>query len=265
MKNMTKTMILMTILFLFAGCSDPLTEKTISVSDVSITGDGNKYVKVVDGSYVLRPVDDVIVMAIKFELIEKFNKKGDYEFGNISLLPLDIHGTAIPNIGSVLSPATSSDYDKLKSLLNENVGKQVVVNFEWSYFSKTKIQKRIMAETTSFEITRADISKENSESTTETDETVETTEVVKTSESKKTTENWDEVLEEYESLINKYIKLMKKIESGDVNAMTEFSEVLENATSLAEKLQHGQEEMTASQASKFIALYTKLANAAAGM
>lgn len=78
-------------------------------------------------------------------------------------------------------------------------------------------------------------------------------------------EDWDKVLKSYESYINQYIKLMKKAQSGDASALTEYASMMEKATDLADKMSNAGDDLSASQLAKFLKLQTKLANAAAGL
>jgi hypothetical protein len=78
-------------------------------------------------------------------------------------------------------------------------------------------------------------------------------------------EDWDAVLKSYENYIDQYIKLMKKAKNGDASAMTEYVEMMEKATDLAEKMESAGDDLSTSQMNKFLKLQTKLANAAMEM
>lgn len=226
-------------------------EKTISASDISISGNASEFFKVVDGDYILKVVDDKVVIAVKFELVKEC-PNSDTKMGNLTLIPLDKTGVAIPDLGLDFTPATMSDWDKAEDLLKGEVGKNVMVSFEWSYFSDKDRQKRIMNETENFEITRADFPEYTP---------INNSSNISSSNSK----DWDEILESYEEYIDKYIALLKKTQNGDMDAMTEYAEMMEKATDLAEKLEDADDELSTTQASKFLKLQTKLANAAMEM
>jgi len=83
--------------------------------------------------------------------------------------------------------------------------------------------------------------------------------------SKSSSEDWDAILKDYESFIDKYISLMKKAQKGDMNALTEYAEYMEKANDLGEKLGNADDDLTPAQAAKFIKLQAKLANAAASL
>lgn len=78
-------------------------------------------------------------------------------------------------------------------------------------------------------------------------------------------EDWDKVISEYEAYTDKYIKLLKKANAGDMSAMTEYVEMLEKAQGIQESLENANSEMTSEQLSKFMKVQQKLTNAAASM
>jgi hypothetical protein len=77
--------------------------------------------------------------------------------------------------------------------------------------------------------------------------------------------NWDKVLADYESYTDKYIQLLKKANSGDMSAMTEYVSMLERAQSLQESLSDAEDEMTPAQLQKFMKIQQKLINAASNL
>lgn len=74
--------------------------------------------------------------------------------------------------------------------------------------------------------------------------------------------DWDSILDDYETYIDKYIKLYKKAKNGDTSALAEYPALLEKAQSLADKLGKAQNNFKPTQASRFLKLQQKLANAA---
>lgn len=74
--------------------------------------------------------------------------------------------------------------------------------------------------------------------------------------------DWDGILDDYETYIDKYIKLYKKAKNGDTSALTEYTALLEKAQSLADKLSKAQSDFKPAQTSRFLKLQQKLANAA---
>lgn len=89
-------------------------------------------------------------------------------------------------------------------------------------------------------------------------EVAETAEPVeeKSSSSK---ENWDKILDEYESYCNKVVALSKKAMSGDMSAMTEYASLLEQAQSLGNKLENAENDLTPAQIARLNKIASKLA------
>ena len=77
--------------------------------------------------------------------------------------------------------------------------------------------------------------------------------------------NWDSILKDYEKFVDQYIALMKKVNAGDMSAMTQAMKVLEQATALSERMDKASGDLTAAQSKKLLQIQKKLANAAASM
>lgn len=73
--------------------------------------------------------------------------------------------------------------------------------------------------------------------------------------------DWDSVLDEYESFVDKYIKLYKKAQTGDMSAVTEYAECLEKAESLQSKLDNAKSDLTAAQAARLTKIAAKMQKA----
>jgi hypothetical protein len=65
--------------------------------------------------------------------------------------------------------------------------------------------------------------------------------------------------------VDKYIKLLKKANEGDMSAMTEYVKMLEKAEELSEKLENAEEDLTPAQAQRFLKIQTKLLEAASDL
>lgn len=145
--------LLLSLLALFS-CSTDKTEKNIKLQNVNIFGRSKDYVKIVDGDYKLKVLDDKIVISLKVQNI-KTTEQGKVKLQEFSLSPMDGLGIAVPDIGLPFRPATVGDWEKLSELLSSSPGTEINVSFEWSYFGDIEKLKRIMKETESFEITES--------------------------------------------------------------------------------------------------------------
>lgn len=78
-------------------------------------------------------------------------------------------------------------------------------------------------------------------------------------------DDWDEILDEYESYVNNYISYVKKAANGDISALADMAEMLESAESFGDKLDNASSDLSSSQMSRYIKITSKLASAAADM
>lgn len=74
--------------------------------------------------------------------------------------------------------------------------------------------------------------------------------------------DWDKILDDYEEFVNKYIKLAKKAQNGDMSAITEYAKILEKAQSLSEKLEKAKSDLTVKQANRYAKISLKMLEAA---
>lgn len=78
-------------------------------------------------------------------------------------------------------------------------------------------------------------------------------------------EDWDEVLNSYDKFADKYIALLKKASKGDVSAVADYAEYMEEAESFSEKLQNASSDLSASQLSRFNKIHQKIIKAASSV
>ena len=78
-------------------------------------------------------------------------------------------------------------------------------------------------------------------------------------------ESWDELLDSYESYVDKYISAMKKVKDGDASAMSEYPDLYDKANELSSKIQNVQGELTSNQLSRYTTISNKMLKAAQDM
>ena len=74
-------------------------------------------------------------------------------------------------------------------------------------------------------------------------------------------DKWDDLLDEYERYVDKYIVVYKKAMQGDMSAMTEYVELLQQAQKLAEKIENAEDDMSEDQIERYIKITEKMTNA----
>ena len=78
--------------------------------------------------------------------------------------------------------------------------------------------------------------------------------------SEKSSENWDRVLDDYESYVDSYLKTYKKAMNGDASAMNEYVDLLEKAESFSRKLEKADNDLTPAQMKRYEKITMKMAN-----
>ena len=73
---------------------------------------------------------------------------------------------------------------------------------------------------------------------------------------------WDKVLDDYESYVDQYVKLVKKARNGDVSAIAEYASMLEKAEKLEEELDNAKNDLTTAQSQRLLKISQKMTNAA---
>lgn len=72
---------------------------------------------------------------------------------------------------------------------------------------------------------------------------------------------WDDVLDEYEKYVDNYIRLYKSAMAGNVSALSEYADMMEQAETYADKLENAQGNMTQAQISRYLRITEKMSNA----
>lgn len=71
-------------------------------------------------------------------------------------------------------------------------------------------------------------------------------------------ENWDEFLDEYEKYVNKVISYSKKIANGDLSAMVDYTQLIDESEAISEKLENAKGLMSPSQEARYTKLLKKM-------
>lgn len=72
-------------------------------------------------------------------------------------------------------------------------------------------------------------------------------------------EDWDALLDSYEQYVDKYISFAKKVNNGDLSALTEYTSLMQKTNDLGEKMQNAKSEMSASQLARYMKILNKMA------
>ena len=241
-------------------------EPTLEIVDATLTMESTEC-----QSGAVTFTEDRPVLRVTFKVVKKVEEK--VIRGSLSFQAYDADGSRLKNLK--FSAGDIEQEKKLGELLNKEVGTTETIKF-----GPNKRGERYM----NFEVEKLDMFKVKYELSLYTqkdeddynnkyvfstspsdDEEVDSSESddeeVDSSESKD--EDWDATLDSYEKYVNDYISLMKKAKKGDMDALSEYPSILENAQKLSEKLQNAKGSMSSSQLSRYVKITNKMTQAAA--
>lgn len=254
-------------LCLLCACSGIPKEREVAVSNVDISGFISSYVKVVDGTYKFMHNGDEASITVLFELIKKpdsniCHKKHPEE---LRLNAISEHGN-IFDTGIYGFVTNRTETSKIKDLLNNSsIGDTKSISFVWRYFGQdTDLGKSIFDDSNTFElidgtfnycseITYDDLHWDEVSTSTKGNSTIKKTGV---------SEDWDKALDDYEAYVNSYIKLLKKSQTGDMSAMSEYPTYLEKAEAFSKKFDNAKGDMSTKQLKRYTDITMKITTAA---
>ena len=77
-------------------------------------------------------------------------------------------------------------------------------------------------------------------------------------ESVSDSKDWDAVLDSYEEYVNSYVRLMKKAQDGDMEALSEYADMLEKAERISSQLEDAGGELSSSQMARYQRILRKM-------
>lgn len=229
----------------------------------NVKGDLKEFYEVVDKNYkvIEEGINNIVNVELKRTSNElEFNpKSGEFRYGtwygnngeeitvNFGFELLDEENNVIQTLKPGDSGWYGTDYEDIEPLLKLNTDETGTLKLKIDIENKP-VKFRILSSLNKSKSTESeDINNVSNKST---------------KISSDSSNSWDSTLDEYEKYIDEYIKFYKKAQNGDTSALTEYASLLEKAQSLSEKLTSAQGELTPKQASRFLKLQQKLANAA---
>lgn len=244
----------------FASCNKSK-DATLTPDSSAITGDFREYFTVVEKPYIVKYDEEnwmshyVICVELQrtdvpfsfdTEGIEPAGTYGAGVRGNfgIGIDVIDADGNIVlskkPTDGGLSGVYSSDD---LKNLLSLNSGETGIVRWSANEFEKYDNKNFTFKVSSSFkkvmELPSASSATESSSSSSS---------------------DWDEILDDYEKFINHYVAVLKKANQGDMNAMSESAELMEEYMEFVEKLDAASDEMTAAQVARYSKITMKVSS-----
>ena len=249
MKRLIKFSVLVVLITTICiSCGSKITEVTVKNKSTDIKGYLNGYLEVVDGSYKISMVENNLILNVKLKVVKQLEESELYE---ISAELLDESDMPLSGLGTFLASYMnfSDDIDKINDALKEGTG-EITVKLIYS-----------VGEDNSKESEALKIASEKAKSFSINSKIKDDVTISENNGDK----NWEKILTDYESYTNQCIKLLKKANSGDVSAMTEYLEVLQKAQDIQESFLEAEDDITTAQMERFIKIQKKLIDATSDM
>ena len=239
-------------------------KKTVLVPKTTkVKGDLSEYFEVVEKEYQLK--DDTYSKMITITLMRKDKElpdiykefkpvgyfgagvMGNYGFGikifdenedQVLSIRADVGGT-----GGVYSS------DDLKDLWDLEKGETGIVR--WMTYDLDECTGKLTFTITSYAQENEDADEDSNEDEEEEEENTSY------SDNSSSSNDWDSILDDYEDIMKRYIKALKRAEEGDASAYTEMTKLLQDITEFATKLD-GASDMTTKQAQRYAEINLKL-------
>lgn len=254
------------IAVILSACGDGST--TLTPTSTKITGPLGNFFEIVERSYKLQEDGK---LNVEFKRINEGGPEGaswDSE-PTFSVELIDEEGNTIANDDTNVV----IDEKQLEAVFNLSMDETASISFKFDT-TKGAVKFKVLS--------KWDKEKENSTSSTSgvsefslDDDWTETSssstsnedysENISSSESGDSSEDWNAVLASYDEYVTKYISYMKRAKNGDMNALSEYPELLEKSEEFSSKLEKAKNDMTPAQWSRYMKITNKLASAAANL
>ena len=275
----SKLILLFNLFFLFISCSNEAEKILIKPEVTEISGDLAEYIEVVDGEYEVIQTTDYdksgeFLIKIKskkqmpLDIIKVLEGRDPYKTPLADLSASLLNENKMPISGIDIFELNGNYDDKLISLLKSGNGEQVM-GFTTGYntFNIDKYGDEVKYFSVSSTLT---IDREKSQNSSNTSKNLENKNADNSNISSvvnNNSEDWDEMLDDYEEYVDEYLKFYKKAMDGDVNALSEYPELMNKANKLQQSMEKAQNdnELTTSQIQRMMKIQMKMANAALEM
>ena len=248
------------IMALCTSCSEKKSEAKsadLKIEKSEVYGDNAERISVVPGTYALK-LDERMSIKVKLKLEEPVTEKIDFVNGPSLRLKTADGLDAVEGFQQM--KLADGESQKMQTFLTQPAGTEqefVFIN-DFSYDKAEEIFDKVK----SFTLDGLDIVLE--EENTETADSADADETAEADGETLSSEEVDQLLNDYEEMVDSYVSAAEKAQDGDITALADYANVLSKASSLAERLEKVNSELTPAQAQRFAELQVKLAGAAAG-
>lgn len=250
---------ILTILFLTTSCAENPKELILTPASTTLKGDLSDYYEIVEKEY--KVATNSFGYSITVELkrnntpfafdandVDPFGKSSGKN-GNVGFGIETFNEQGDPLY--IYQATAGGMYDDTEALIKLKNGESGFIFMGLTFDENGAKTAKTFKISSALEIDKESNSALSNETTTDTSST--------------NNNDWDAVIADYGTFIDKYIVLLKKAQQGDASAITDYTQYIEKATSLAQKLETARSEMTTEQISRFVKLQEKLISAASSL
>lgn len=242
----------------------------IPTSAITLEGEGAEYFEIDGESITITGTPGGYQSDVVTELTVKPVKNFDdlYGFVHVNGYPftLKVYGADNTELGS-LTYYTHEDLKKLEDEMKNGTNNPVKIKLtsrmtaeEYNkFFDNAKSGKSEVAIEMQSNADRAASGGSDDEIIGGDEEGEDTSEVAEASTS--SDNNWDSILDEYESYVTKLASINKKAKSGDASAAAELASASADCISLSDKLANAKGSMTSAQAARYARIQAKYVKA----
>lgn len=231
--------------------------------ETKIKGYLSDVLEVSDGSYTFESKREILLkgkIQVKIKSIGIGNTK-DYGFqdGNHGPLYLTICNKEGQPLAEFSNIPSNYEADGLLKDMVAKVGEE-----NWILFDDF-IKDKLPDEATTFIVTSKQIEEDKSEPSLSSDTSSEDEDDASLSDSGD--KKWDNVLDDYEAYVDKYLTVIKKADNDDVDALLDYPDLLEKSKKLEESLSKAKNEnsLSAKQVRRMTEIQMKMVDAISRM
>ena len=254
---------------ILTGCSSKSTTFVITTDDAEDIGDvygSNDFFEPVPGTYTISAEENALSTTIDFKIVRRYENP-DYIVEKFILEAKDKEGRDIEINHKDVEFAAENMTSAYKDLISASIGDVVKVKFT-CILADSKQVKEVLQSFASCDIELHVDEPEEEDFLSALERDILEAEADlddEDMENSGSSEDWDAILDSYESYMDQYIKVLKKVNAGDANAYSEMMSLMQECNELNEKLSSANDNMSVAQATRFQKIAAKMASAAAQM